>query len=67
MVFDFLKKRVFPTGVDLGSGYLKMAQLGFDGNQFFLHAAGREEKPKDIEPGSAVAKMGGVNRKRDDW
>jgi len=52
-VFDFLKKRVFPTGVDLGSGYLKMAQLGFDGDQFFLHAAGREERPKDIEPGSA--------------
>jgi type IV pilus assembly protein PilM len=52
-VFDFLKKRVFPTGVDLGSGYLKMAQLGFDGNQFFLYAAGREERPKDIEPGSA--------------
>ena len=52
-MFDFLKKRVFPTGVDLGSGYLKMAQLGFDGNQFFLHAAGREERPKDIEPDSA--------------
>jgi len=52
-VFDFLKKRVFPTGVDLGSGYLKMAQLGFDGNQFFLHAAGCEERPKDIEHGSA--------------
>lgn len=52
-MFDFLKKRVFPTGVDLGSGYLKMAQLGFDGNQFFLHAAGREERPKDIESGGA--------------
>jgi type IV pilus assembly protein PilM len=52
-VFDFLKKRVFPTGVDLGSGYLKMAQLGFDGKQFFLYAAGREERPDDIEPGSA--------------
>jgi len=52
-VFDFLKKRIFPIGADLGSGYLKMAQLGFDGNQFFLHAARREEKPKDIEPGSA--------------
>jgi len=52
-VFDFLKKRVFPTGVDLGSSYIKMAQLGFDGNQFFLHAAGREERPKDIEPDSA--------------
>jgi type IV pilus assembly protein PilM len=53
IVFDFLKKRVFPTGVDLGSGYLKMAQLGFDGHQYFLHAAGREEMPADIEPGSA--------------
>ena len=52
-MFDFLKKRIFPTGVDLGSSYLKMAQLGFDGNQFFLHAAGQKERPKDIEPGSA--------------
>ena len=52
-MFDFLKKRIFPTGVDLGTSYLKMAQLGFDGNQFFLHAAGREERPKDVEPGSA--------------
>ena len=52
-MFDFLKKRIFPTGVDLGSSYLKMAQLAFDGNQFFLHAAGREERPKDIKPGSA--------------
>jgi len=30
-----------------------MAQLGFDGNQFFLNAARREERPEDIEPGSA--------------
>ena len=52
-MFDFLKKRVVPTGVDLGSGYLMMAQMGFDGNQFFLHAAGREERPKDIEAGVA--------------
>ena len=52
-MFEFLKKRVLPTGVDLGSGYLKMAQLGFDGTRLYLYAAGREEKPEPIEPGSA--------------
>jgi type IV pilus assembly protein PilM len=52
-VFEFLKKRVLPTGIDLGSGYLKMAQLGSDGKQFYLNAAGREQRPEDIEPGSA--------------
>ncbi|MHC5061233.1 MAG: pilus assembly protein PilM [Planctomycetota bacterium] len=52
-MFEFLKKRVFPTGVDLGSRYLKMAQLGFDGRQLYLNAAGREQRPDDIEPGSA--------------
>ena len=51
-MLEFLKKRVLPTGVDLGSGYLKMAQLGFDGMRLYLYAAGREEKPPEIEPGS---------------
>ena len=52
-MLEFLKKRVFPIGIDLGSSYLKMAQLGFDGRNFYLYAAGREEKPQDIELGSA--------------
>ena len=52
-MFEFLKKRVLPTGFDLGSGYLKMAQLGFDGMRLYLYAAGCEEKPEPIEPGSA--------------
>ena len=51
-MLEFLKKRVYPIGVDLGSDNLKMAQLGFDGKRLYLHAAWYETKPDEIETGS---------------
>lgn len=51
-MFDFMKKKLYPTGVDLGSGHIKMAQLGFDGEKIFLNAAACERRPDDITPGT---------------
>ena len=53
-MLEFLKKKVYPIGVDLGSGHLKMSQLGFDGRGLYLHAAGIEAKPDDAEAGSST-------------
>jgi len=47
-----LSKKYCPIGVDLGSGYLRVAQLGMNGEGLFLHAAGLEAKPAEIETGS---------------
>ena len=54
VMLEFLKKKVYSIGVDLGSGHLKMAQLGFDGRGLYLHAAGIEAKPDDVEAGSSA-------------
>ncbi|MCK4999886.1 MAG: pilus assembly protein PilM [Anaerohalosphaera sp.] len=50
MMFDFLKKRIYPIGIDLGTGHIKMAQLGHDGQNVFLNAAACQSRPDDIEP-----------------
>jgi len=52
-MFELLKKRVYPAGVDLDSGYLKMSQLGSDSRGLYLHAVGSEAKPADITDDSA--------------
>jgi Tfp pilus assembly PilM family ATPase len=51
-MLDFLKNRVFPTGIDLGSSYIKAAQLGYDTDGMYLQAAACEKMPGDIEYGS---------------
>lgn len=51
-MFSFNNKKICPIGVDLGSGYLRMAQIGMNGRQPFLHAAGLCQKPGDIPPRS---------------
>ena len=53
-MLEFFKKRIFPTGVDLGGSFLKMSQLGFDGKSLYLRAAGCEAKPDNIEYGSGA-------------
>lgn len=45
-------KKLCPVGVDLGSGFLRMAQLGISGQGPYLHAAGITEKPADLAVGS---------------
>lgn len=47
-MFGFSSKKICPIGVDLGSGYLRMAQVGMNGKQPFLQAAGLRQKPADI-------------------
>lgn len=42
-------KKICPIGVDLGSGYLRMAQLGQNGQGLFLHSAALRQKPSMIE------------------
>jgi type IV pilus assembly protein PilM len=51
-MFGGLTKKVCPIGVDLGSSYLRMAQLG-NGKGLYLYAVGCEKKPDEIVSGSA--------------
>jgi len=48
-----LTKKVCPIGVDLGSSYLRMAQLGSNGHGLYLHGVGCEKKPDDMKAGSS--------------
>ncbi len=52
-MFSVLTKKVCPIGVDLGSSYLRMAQLGSNGHGLYLHGVGCEKKPEDMEAGSS--------------
>jgi len=51
-MFGFSKQRVCPIGVDLGTKYLRMAQLGLNGQGPFLVSAGLRAKPENIESGT---------------
>lgn len=42
-------KKICPIGVDLGSGYLRMVQLGKNGQGLFLHSAALRQKPDQID------------------
>lgn len=50
-MFKVLKSKVCAIGVDLGSSYLRMAQLGGVGESMYLHAVGCSQKPDDVESG----------------
>ncbi|MBN1123922.1 MAG: pilus assembly protein PilM [Sedimentisphaerales bacterium] len=50
-MLKLLKKRIYPIGVDVGSGYLRMAQLGFDGDKLYLYAVAFEARPEEISAG----------------
>ncbi len=39
-MLNWFGKHVCPIGVDLGNGFLRMAQIGFNGSGPYLHAAG---------------------------
>lgn len=51
-MFGFSKQRVYPIGVDLGTKYLRMAQLGMNAQGPFLVSAGLRTKPETLEPHS---------------
>ncbi len=45
-------KKTYPIGVDLSGDYLRMAQLGFDGEQLKLYSAAYLDRPQDVAQGS---------------
>jgi len=51
-MFGLNKNRICPIGVDLGSGFLRMAQLGMNGQGPYLVGAGLRAKPQEIVPRS---------------
>jgi Tfp pilus assembly PilM family ATPase len=48
-MFGKNNKKVCPIGIDLGSGYLRMAQLGQNGQGLFLQSAALQANPEDLE------------------
>lgn len=48
-MFKMNNKKVCPIGIDLGSGYLRMAQLGRNGQGLFLQSAALQANPNDVE------------------
>ena len=54
MKLSLMKKKVYPAGVDLNNGYLKIAQLGINGKGLYLHAGALEAKPEELEFGTAA-------------
>ena len=49
----FLKKHVYPTGIDMGSSFIKMAQLVHDGKNLRVASAVSKEIPASIQVGSS--------------
>jgi len=52
-MFCFLKNHTYPIGVDIGDDTLKVVQLANNRKGVSLIAAGSENRPADIKPGSA--------------
>jgi len=51
-MFEFLKNRAYPIGIDLGNDGLKMIQLAENGSGITLIAGRTENRPVSIEPGT---------------
>jgi Tfp pilus assembly PilM family ATPase len=49
MVLGLNGKKICPIGVDLGSGYLRMVQLGRNGEGLYLHYAALRPTPPEVE------------------
>lgn len=52
-MFQFLKKRAYPIGVDMGDDSLRLAQLTNGGKGMSIVASSRADRPADVKPGSA--------------
>ena len=53
MMLSFLKRKVFPIGVDMGSQTLKMAQLVHDSDGLRVIAGTKDDLPPEIKPGTS--------------
>jgi type IV pilus assembly protein PilM len=61
------KKRIYPVGVDLGSAYLRMAQLGTNGQGPFLVSAGLRTKPETVEHRSPAWQHWAIGAIKEIW
>ncbi len=52
-MLDFLKKQSSSIGLDISDDIVKIAQLNTDGSEVVLAAGGSENRPENIERGSA--------------
>jgi len=52
-MFGFLKRRIFPIGVDIGADELKIAQLRESSNKLVFVSGGAQTCPAGIEPGGS--------------
>jgi len=64
-MLDLFGKHICPIGVDLGSSFLRMAQIGFNGRGPYLHAAAIAARPQDIEPQSPAWQRWAIDAIRD--
>jgi type IV pilus assembly protein PilM len=53
MMLSFLKRKIFPIGVDMGSETLKMAQLVLNGDGLRVIAGTKDDMPPDIKAGTS--------------
>lgn len=51
-MFRMNGKKIGPIGIDLGSGHLRMAQLGSNGQGLYLQSAALSSKPDTVEYGT---------------
>lgn len=58
-------KKVGPIGIDLGSGHLRMAQLGKNGQGLYLQSAALVSKPDNVEYNSPAWQQWAVSTTRD--
>lgn len=52
MILNLFKKNIFPIGIDIGSGFLKMAQIRKNDQGLHLHAASVEQIPENLQAGT---------------
>ena len=52
-MFGYLRNRPYAIGVDAGNDSLKLVQLAQNGKGVTLIAGKREDRPEDVDPGSA--------------
>jgi len=64
-MFNWFGRHICPIGVDLGSSFLRMAQIGFNGRGPYLHAAAIAARPQDIEPQSPAWQRWAIDAIRD--
>lgn len=48
-MISFNSKKICPIGVDIGSGHMRMVQLGLNGSGVFLNSAAIETKPDEVD------------------